>query len=207
VLGLVAATSGLLIVLAYELSRPYIEENRRVAVERAVFRVIPGAVRRTELRVGPEGVRPPAAGDAAGETVHAGYDEGGRLLGVAMQAAAHGYQDTIRVLYGYSPECQCITGMTVLQMAETPGIGDKIATDPTFLENFKALDARPDAAGAGLAHPIQTVRHGTKKEPWQIDAISGATISSRAIGKMLNQSAERNVPILSRRLDVLKEAR
>ena len=90
-------------------------------------------------------------------------------------------------------------------MAETPGLGDKIAFDPEFLKNFEALDGRVNSAGTALEHEIKTVKHGTKKESWQIDSISGATISSKAIGRMLNESGQRMFPLIARHLDQLKE--
>jgi len=90
-------------------------------------------------------------------------------------------------------------------MAETPGLGDKIARDPTFLANFKALDAQLNDAGDGLRHAIVTVKHGTKAQAWQIDAISGATISSKAVGRMLNDSAQRLLPRLLPHVQSLKD--
>jgi len=109
----------------------------------------------------------------------------------------------IRILYSYEPACECIRGIEVLKMAETPGIGDKIAKDPGFLRNFEALDARLDSTGSGLAHAIVSVKHGSKTEPWQIDAISGATISSKAVARMLNDSAQQVLPQVSGQLEQL----
>ncbi len=136
--------------------------------------------------------------------MHAAYDKTGELRGLVAEAAAHGYAGVIRLLYGYSPECQCITGISVLQSTETPGFGDKISTDPDFLANFRALDARLNPEGSALQHPIVTVKHGTKTEDWQVDAISGATITSKAVGRMLNQSAQALLPGAVRDLDKIR---
>ncbi len=205
-LGLVAALSGFLVVLAHHLSLPLIEENKRIAIERALFKVIPGAVTRRDYLLTATGMEP------LGETVpdqgmhlYAGYDAQDRLAGVALETAAQGYQDVIRILYSYDPACECIRGIQVLKMAETPGIGDKIAKDPDFLQNFAALDARVDATGNGLAHAIVSVKSGSKTEPWQIDAISGATISSKAVARMLNDSAQQAAPVIIRHLHVLQK--
>src|SRR5690606_10497165 len=108
----------------------------------------------------------------SGLQVYIGYDAEGRLKGVAAEAAAQGYADVIRLLYGYSPECECITGISVVSSKETPGFGDKLITDAAFNANFEALDARLNADKSALANPIVTVKHGTKKNPWEIDAIS-----------------------------------
>ncbi len=200
-LGGIAMLSGLLVVLVYQWTRPIIEENKRIAIEKAIFQVVPGAVSRRDFLLGPDGLRPAAEQGATGERIYAAYDGDGRLKGVALEAAATGYQDVIRILYGYDPHCQCVTGIKVLKMAETPGLGDKIAKDPAFLANFEALEGRVNAAGDGLEHAIVTVKHGTKSEPWQIDAISGATISSKAIGRMIDASGQRMFPLILRHLD------
>lgn len=194
VLGGIAMLSGLLVVLAAQLTAPIIAENQRLAIERALGKVIPGAVEYRNYRI--EGDRLAAAGASDSDIVYAGYDGQGRLLGIAARAAAQGYADMIYLLYGYDPGCQCIRGIQVLKLAETPGLGDKIITDPAFQENFEALDAQLDPAGTALLNPIVTVKHGRKQHPWEIDAISGATISSRAVGKALNRSAQKLLPAL-----------
>ena len=202
-LGLVATLSGLLVVLTYRTTLPIIEENKRLAIERALFKVIPGAVARQDFVISADGIHSAEPG-IEGTTLYAGYDREGQLKGVALEAAAAGYQDVIRVLYGYDPYCQCIRGIEVLKMAETPGIGDKIAKDAEFQQNFVALEARPHVSGTGLEHAIVPVKHGTKTDPWQIDAISGATISSNAIARMLNDSSQRVVPIIQQHLAVVE---
>ncbi|MFZ0788853.1 MAG: FMN-binding protein [Chromatiaceae bacterium] len=202
-LGGIATISGLLVVLVYQTTLPIITENQRVRTERAVFQVIPGAVSKRDLVLTDRGLSPVGEG-AQGEAVYAAYDAAGKLKGVAFPGAAQGYSDVIRFLFGYDPACECIVGSRVLKSTETPGLGDKIEKDPVFLANFEALDAKLKADGSGLANPIETVKHGTKTEPWQIDAISGATISSNATGRALNQAAERLVPAVQRSLDLLQ---
>lgn len=202
-LGLVAMLSGLLVVLTYRFTLPIIEENKRLAIERALFKVIPGAVTRQDFVISADGIHSAEQG-FEGTTLYAGYDQDGRLKGVALEAAAAGYQDVIRILYGYDPYCQCIRGIEVLKMTETPGIGDKIAKDADFQKNFEALEARPSVSGSGLENAIVSVKRGTKTEPWQIDAISGATISSKAVARMLNDSSQRVVPIIQQHLAVVE---
>jgi len=205
-LGTIATVAGLLVVLVYHYTLPIIAENQRIAIEKAIFQVVPGAVSRKDFIVTADRLVPADGNAADGERVYAAYDAAGSLRGVALEAAGQGYQDVIKVLYGYGPACQCMLGMKVLKMAETPGLGDKIASDAAFLGNFDGLDARVDASGDRLAHPIVTVKHGSKTDPWQIDAISGATVSSNAIGRMLNASAQRVVPLIQRDLTMLQNA-
>ena len=92
-------------------------------------------------------------------------------------------------------------------MRETPGIGDKILTDKDFLANFKALDVRLKADLSALANEVKVVKHGTKSQPWQIDAISGSTVTSRAVGRGINEAAEALLPRLVPKLSQLETQR
>jgi electron transport complex protein RnfG len=205
-LGGVATLSGLLVVLAFKLTLPRIEANQRRATEQAVFQIVPQAVVQRPFALTPQGLQPVRLGDRGGEEIYAAYDAAGTLQGVALPGAGQGYADLIRVLYAYRPDCACISGVKVLKMAETPGIGDRLVSDAEFQHNFQALDVHLNAKGDGLAHPIVAVKHGSKQASWQIDAISGATISSRGMAKALDSSAERLLPRLERQLAKLRAA-
>lgn len=194
----IAVLSGLLVVTTHELTLEPIAENRRAAIERAVFRVLPGAESRVTFLATPEGPVRIESADTPGEKLYAGYDAAGQLVGVAIEAAAQGYQDVIRALYGYDPDREIVRGFTVLESRETPGLGDKIARDPDFLRNFEALDVRLNPAGDGLLHPVVTVGEGSKESPWEIDGITGATISAQAVGRMINDTIDRLAPYVQR---------
>lgn len=196
-LGLVATLCGILIVTAYEGTLPAVNANKRIKLERAVFQVIPGASSMKEFVATTSGIQP-ASDDAPAGAVkfYAAYDKAGALKGIAAEGAATGYADLVRVLYAYDPDRQVITGIGVVSMRETPGIGDRILTDKDFIKNFEALDVSLAPDMKSLAHAVVTVKHGTKQHPWQIDAISGATVTSKAVGKGINDSTQRLLPLL-----------
>ncbi len=213
-LGLIAAISGLLVATAYEYTAPIIAEKERLATEAAVLRILPGAVAKRDLVIDAAGrLAPvdPASGGAngaaagGGDLVYAGYDAQGRLQGLAFTGVGSGYSGPVEVLFAYDPKRQLIVRSKVLKSTETPGFGDKLDTDLAFLKNLEALDARLDATGQALANPIVTVKNGTKTKPWQIDAITGATLSSRAMGKAANQAAQRAAPAIQRSLTLLAQ--
>jgi electron transport complex protein RnfG len=204
-LGVLATICGILIVSAYEGTLESVNANKKIALERAVFKVIPNAASVREFVASSGGVQP------AGTTVpegavkfYAAYDRAGSLKGVAAEGAGKGYADTVRVLYAYDTTKQAITGLGVVSMRETPGIGDKIYTDEAFLKNFAALDAKLAADMKALAHAIKVVKHGSKQNPWEIDAIAGATVTSKAVGKGINESAQKLLPLLLPNLDKLQ---
>jgi electron transport complex protein RnfG len=201
----VGFASGLLIVSAFLATRPAIEQNRAEALRLAIFEVLPRARSHESFEWGEPGrfersSSEPDAGAASQTRVHAGYDETQQLVGLAIEAAGMGYQDVIRVLYSYSFERSAIVGLRVLESRETPGLGDRIETDPGFRANFERLDVSLTDDLERLAHPIEAVKHGEKVHSWQIDGITGATISSQAIADILGRSAEAWIPRIRRRL-------
>jgi Na+-translocating ferredoxin:NAD+ oxidoreductase subunit G len=204
-LGIVATVCGILIVSTYEGTLDAVTANKKLALERAVFKVIPGATSVKEFVAGSGGITPAGPEVAAGGVkFYAAYDQTGALKGVAAEGAAKGYADTVRVMYAYDMAQQAITGFGLVSMRETPGIGDKIITDAAFLKNFTALDASLSADMKSLAHAIKTVKHGSKQNAWEIDAIAGATVTSKAVGKGINDSAQKLLPLLVPHLDKLK---
>jgi len=195
-LGIISMLSGLLIVLSVQLTKPIIQRNEQNALETAVFTVLPQAKSRVNYHLDETGLVKLDDSEFAKANVFAGYDEDGKLTGLAMEASARGYADIVKVLYGYSVESECIIGITILQSTETPGLGDKAGKDPDFLANFDCLEAKVNADGSAMAHEIVTVKNGKKEHPWQIDGISGATVTSTAIGNGLRQSTSEMLPLL-----------
>lgn len=193
----VGTLCGLLIVSVFVVTLPIIERNQAEALQRAVLQVLPGAVSKQSFALDAAGrFRAVRSGDSPAQTVHAGYDGEGSLVGVAIQGEGMGYQDVIRILYGYAPQPQQIIGMQVLASKETPGLGDKIEKDPGFLSNFLALDVSLAEGGVSIANPLQAVKQGEKTQPWQIDGITGATISSKAIAGILAQGSQYWMPLI-----------
>ena len=96
-----------------------------------------------------------------------------------MPAAGPGFQDTIAILYGYKPAETLVVGMEVLESRETPGLGDKIYKDAEWVGAFSALSIDPE---------IVAVKNGTRSDANEIDAITGATISSKAVVRIINEA-------------------
>jgi electron transport complex protein RnfG len=206
-LGIVSAVCGLIIVASYQGTFKAVQDNKRIALERAVLKVVPAAKSVVEYYALPGNrIEPAKEGDAPSGAMkfYAAYDDAGKLAGIAAEAASKGYAEAVRIMIGYQADCQCITGIGVVAMKETPGIGDKIVTDKDFLANFKALDVKLNADLSALANEVKTVKHGTKTNPWQIDAIAGATVTSRAVGRGINDAAQLLLPRLAPNLEALK---
>lgn len=196
VMSLVGTLSAVAIVLTFHFTLPVIQENRARFLEQAVYQVLPGAVSIQKISLTKSKNDPALQKDAAPPVeVHAGYNENNDLIGVALEGKGQGFQDVIHILYGYNPQCECIIGYQVLDSRETPGLGDKIITDPDFLSHFKKLDVRLNKSGTDLLQPVTAVKKGTPKAH-QIDAISGATISSQAVARIITKSAGQLLPLI-----------
>jgi electron transport complex protein RnfG len=196
---------GLLIVGVFQATLPRIERNKAEALQAAIFRVLPAAKTSKAYAFNATDGFAAVEGDAGdAPLVYAGYDDQNKLVGVAVEAQGMGYQDVIGLIYGYSFEEQAVIGIQVLESKETPGLGDKIETDPDFLQNFERLDVSLAEDGSGLANSVVAVRNGEKEHPWEVDGITGATISSVAIAAILNGSAETWAPRIQQGLDDLR---
>lgn len=203
-MGGIGLFCGVLIVLTFQLTLPIITINKARALERAILDVIPAATTKTTFKQVGDKLEPLEGEDPIAIKYYAGYDDDGRLVGVALEAAGQGFQDIVSILYGYSPACKCVIGMKVMASKETPGLGTKIETDPAFRANFDALDVTLTDDGGRVANPLVLVKPGKKTESWQIESITGATISSQAIADILEKSTAKLVPVIEKNLETLE---
>lgn len=172
--------SGGMLVGIFMLTKPIIEQNHKEELEEAIYQVLPGATTRKAfvLKEGKLSELPEGTKAEEGTVIYGGYDKAGQRVGYAVPIDGSGFQDVIKLIYGYDPKRKIIIGMKVLQSLETPGLGDKIVKDAAFGKNFTALKVDPI---------VDPVKHGTKTEENQVDCISGATISSKAVVRIINK--------------------
>ncbi len=178
-LAVAGAVAGFFIVLVHQWSQPRILEYQAAVLQDAVLEVLGGPTRTSTffLIEGEFTDRPTAAADtAAADRVYVGFDAAGAPLGIALAAGEPGFQDVIRLIFGYDPGAERVLGMKVLESKETPGLGDKIEKDSSFVAEFRSalapLVGVKSGAGGGAAE--------------EIDMITGATISSRAVIDIIN---------------------
>lgn len=185
-LGAAGFLSGILLVTVFLYTKPLIEKNKTEAMQEAIFKVLPGcdSISTLSIQQGKVIVADPEAKGSNKEeelNIYAGYSTDGKLIGFAIPAEEPGFQDIIKAIYGYDPAKGEIIGFEVLESKETPGLGDKIYKDSDFQENFRSLYVSPIIKG---------VKKGQKSADNEIETITGATISSKAIVNMLNRSVE-----------------
>ena len=96
-------------------------------------------------------------------------------LGAAVESTTGGFGGDLKVLVGFDPEGK-ILGYTLLEHAETPGLGAK--ADKWFQKGEKG-----DIIGKSPAEPLSVSKDGG-----QVDAITASTITSRAFLLAVNNA-------------------
>lgn len=94
---------------------------------------------------------------------------------VAFEALGKGFGGDLGVMIGVNPASDEIIGVGVTTHSETPGIGARAKTDPSFAEQFKGM-ALKDA-------------FKVKADGGQVDALSGATVTSRGVSMALTDAS------------------
>jgi electron transport complex protein RnfG len=191
-LAVAGALAGFLIVLVNLHTKPIIDAYKAEQLKLAIYEVLPGVARyRTLYRVDDALADDVPAGAKAGDfrRVYVGYDESGQMKGVAVSRGESGFQDIVQVIFGFEPDTGVLLGMKVLESKETPGLGDKIFKDQAFVDQFFA---RPET-------PLLAVKAGSGKgRPGEIDAITGATISSKVVISVINNGMAEWLPLLEK---------
>ena len=108
-------------------------------------------------------------------TIYEVKDAQGKDLGAAVESTTGGFGGDLKVLVGFDPEGK-ILGYTLLEHAETPGLGAK--ADKWFQKGAKG-----DIIGKSPIEPLTVSKDGG-----QVDAITASTITSRAFLKAVNNA-------------------
>lgn len=189
-LGVAGALAGLMLVFVFQATLPAIQRNKQAALEAAIAVVLnePERVDTLYVKDGALATEAPA-GEKDLERVYLGFT-GGRPVGFALVAAEPGFQDTVRLIFGYDALAKRVLGLKVLESKETPGLGDKIEKDAAWVAQFGDVLAPlvPVKAGSGTG------------DPHEVDTITGATISSKSVIRIINHELERIGPVLERHL-------
>jgi len=182
------AFAGALIAYVYQGTLPAIQRYADARIAGAVHEVLAGPARLDTLYlVGDTLSRTPPAGVELRQATKAfvGYDGNGARIGVAVEAAAPGFADEVRLMVGFNPATSTLTGYAMLGQKETPGLGDKIEKDTAFVGRFR-----------GKVAPLSGTKNNTTSAS-MVQTITGATISSRAVIRIINDAVARWQPRLA----------
>jgi electron transport complex protein RnfG len=100
----------------------------------------------------------------------------GEPRGVAFETFGKGYGGDVGLMVGIDVKDDKLLGVGVTTHGETPGMGAKAKSDPNFVAQYKGLS---------IEKPIKVTQDGGS-----INAISGATITSRAVSTATTEAGE-----------------
>ncbi|HIE43938.1 MAG TPA: RnfABCDGE type electron transport complex subunit G [Candidatus Omnitrophica bacterium] len=164
---LVGIFSGGALAVMYRFTKEPIERNRERELKDAIFKVLPETENYKELfKVG-------------STTIYEGYTDKGESAGYAVVGEGSGFQGNISLIIGMDEDLKFLTGIEILESLETPGLGAKIADEP-FKSQFKGLEVPRDVK-------IRCIRDIRDRKKTDIQAITGATISSEAVVRIVNE--------------------
>lgn len=169
---------GLILSFVYAKASPVIYKNNEEAKKQALKKLMPDA---DDIR---------KVGDWTPHEKHAEYftaKKGGQVIGYIVQSFGKGYSSYIDTLIAVNSDFK-VQKISILHHAETPGLGDEIES-PSFQDQFKGKD---------LLH-LKVVKTETKDD---IQAISGATISSRAVTE---DAVKNGVDFLMKKMQEVKK--
>lgn len=187
VLTAVMVLSALVLAGTYAGLSPQIEANRVAALNASLSSIFAGAA---------DGVAPEELVfeelESDGPTIYRGSTGGGDSLGYAVRVQIQGYGGTITLLVGLSPDLKTIQGIEVVEQVETPGLGGNI-TNESFKEQFEGLSTEEQITYVKNVEP--------DKQQNEIQAISGATITSRAVVGGINENLDDAIEMIERQAE------
>ena len=157
---LAALVCGLILAVVYKVTSPVIAEQKQILLEKSLQSVLPADSYRKNAT-------------AAEQEFYEAQNKDGEIAGWCLPISSKGYGGAIKLMVGVNKN-GTINGIQVLEHNETPGLGSKICeigykqTEPAFLAQFKGKN-------------IKDIKLVKKKTDTNIEAITGATISSKAV--------------------------
>jgi Na+-transporting NADH:ubiquinone oxidoreductase subunit C len=122
------------------------------------------------------------------QTLYVGYGEGGKqITGYAFPVGGAGFWGPVYGMVSVDPEASRIMGIAFYRHSETPGLGARI-TEIWFTQQFAGLPIFP-VEGDKKIFFLKPA--GPGKGPNELDAITGATGTSRAVEAFVNRDLDR----------------
>lgn len=106
--------------------------------------------------------------------------EGEKLTAIGFEVGGPGFWERISAIIALEPDLETVKGLKVLSQLETPGLGDRIL-EPQFQAQFKGKKIKPH---------LSIVPYRKAVGANEVDAITGATETSKALEEIINKNAK-----------------
>lgn len=167
-LTLIGIVVGGLLSEVNDWANPLITANQKAETEKAIF------------LVQPEGKTYEAVATSEVE-IYKVFDSEKNLAGYSMVSSGNGFQGKVKIMTGLSKDLMEINMIEILEQVETPGLGTKITENP-FTDQFIGLQTSPQ---------LNWVKGKLPEQPNEVQTITGATISSKAVVAIINSGLEK----------------
>lgn len=179
VLTCTAIISGLILAFLNNITQPMIEAHAAEVLQNAIGDVLPGIDSYDTKTID-------------GTDFYLGKNGNNDVINVAFLATGNGFQSTLKILVGMDLQMENILKIKILEQMETPGLGTKIETDPSNKENTGWFNVQFSDLKL-KENDISYLKTGEpSKDNGQIMAITGATISSKAVVDIMNAAIAKN---------------
>lgn len=169
----VALITGAILAYVNNITAGPIQEQAEKTLTDGIKKVMGGG----DLKVtSNDTIRQTINGKEATFIIHATQDANGNSLGAAVESTTGGFGGDLKVLVGFNPDGN-ILGYTILQTAETPGLGAKA-------EAWFQKDGKGNIIGKNPSTDNLTV----SKDGGSVNAITASTITSRAFLLAVNNA-------------------
>lgn len=178
-LMLICAVSAFSIVNIEGLTRGYIEQQKQQMIVAGYKEVFPNLGTIQKL----DGVQDSLINEVVASVSN------GQINGYIYTVHPSGYSGEIVTMLGFDVQKQKITGIKILTQTETPGLGAK-CKETEFTQKF---------AGKNAKQPLHIVKQNSNN-PNDIQALTAATITSRAVVKGVNAARAHFETIIEKQL-------
>ncbi|MFC2133870.1 FMN-binding protein [Bacteroidota bacterium] len=162
-LSLIGVVSGGVLSKLNGWAQPKIAAHRKAETERAIFIVQPNAKIYEKV-------------EEVDFELYRVFEDSTTQVGYAMVYQGNGFAGNMRVMAGVTNDVSHIVGIQILEQTETPGLGTKVTEEP-FTRQFIDLSTNPQ---------VDYVKGVPPTNDNEIQAITGATISSKSVVAIIN---------------------
>ncbi len=156
-------------------AEPQIEAHKIASTQKAIFEVQPDAKDYKKV-------------ESVSFEVYEVMNDNKEVIGYALPYEGNGFQGKIRLMLGLTADLNQVVGLKVLEQVETPGLGTKIVNDPSNKKDSKWFSSQFN--GTKTEPAITAVKNQKPSKDTEIQAITGATISSKSVVAIVNSSIE-----------------
>ena len=176
-LFVITAVAALCLAVVNKVTAPVIATNAEKAENEALREVLPAAAEFKKTEFSDADIPKAAKNGVRVENLCIGTDNDGAVSGYVVTAVSNaGYGGDVKVMVGLD-NALCVTRAKIMESSETAGLGAN-ASKPAFIDQY-----------SGKSGELSVVKGKTSADD-EISAISGATITSRAVTSCVNAATE-----------------